>query len=179
MSEVRLDDETVEAIARRVAALLAEPSPLPVLLTAGEVAGRLGVTDEWVRAHADDLGGVKLADGPRPRWRFDPAAVAEALALRSGRSVSSAKGSGSPAGRAGSRRPRGPAVIRQKVALLPSAVSGNRVKAGSSPISTGRHRDSGPPPTPRMDPSAQAQPSPRGAKRASDGGPPRSKEEAR
>jgi hypothetical protein len=179
--EVRLDAESIEAVARRVAALLDDPSPLPHLLTAAEVADRLGVGEEWVRENADRLGGVRLSSGARPRLRFPPAAVAEALSLRSVRGVSSVSRSGSDAEEARSPRRSGPATIGQKVPLLPAAVGENRVKPASSPKSkTGRRRDNGPPPTPRMDPSTPAERSPRGAKRASGGGGSSSeKEEAR
>jgi hypothetical protein len=67
--------DEVEAVARQVAALLAaSPGSLP-LLSAGEVAARLGVERSWVYAHARELGVVRLGDGPRPRLRFDPAVV--------------------------------------------------------------------------------------------------------
>lgn len=180
MSAVRLDASTIDAIARRVADLLAEPSPLPLLLTAGEVAHRLGVSEEWVRQHADDLGAVRLSEGDRPRLRFDPAAVAERLNLRSGGTVSSASRSGSDAGGAAPRRGPGPFATRHKVPLLAAAVSGSRVKSSASPkTKAGRRRANGPPPTPRKDPSAPAERSPRRASRASDGGPPRSTKEER
>ena len=54
-----------------------------VLLTAQEVARRFGVSAEWVRDHRDELGVVRLGDGPRPRLRFDPEIVVEALTRRS------------------------------------------------------------------------------------------------
>lgn len=47
------------------------------LLTAAEVAARFSVDRGWVYAHANDLGVVKIGDGPRPRLRFDPAVVAQ------------------------------------------------------------------------------------------------------
>ena len=53
--------------------------PPTTMLTAAEVAERYGVTAEWARDHADELGAVRLGDGPRPRLRFDPAKVAAAL----------------------------------------------------------------------------------------------------
>jgi hypothetical protein len=170
----------VKAVARRVVELLDGPSPLPHLLTAAEVADRLAVTEQWVRENADRLGGVKLSDGPRPRLRFDPTVVAESLSLRSPRNVSSAAGSGSGAGRAPRRPARGPAVIGQKVPLLPAAVSRSRVKAEPSPEKrSGRRRANDPPAASRNSPSTQAQRSPSRASRASDGGPPRKRRKAR
>ena len=76
-----LSAESVEAIARRVVELQrGEPSSTDAdLLTADEVARRLGVTRGWVYDHAAELGRVKLGDGPRARLRFPAAAIAERL----------------------------------------------------------------------------------------------------
>jgi hypothetical protein len=44
------------------------------LLTAAQVAARLGVSRDWVYAHADRLGAVRLGRsqaGAKPRLRFD------------------------------------------------------------------------------------------------------------
>lgn len=116
----RLDPETIEAIARRVAELI-DGSALPRLLTAAEIADRLSVSESWVRENADRLGAVRLADGARPRLRFDPERVADALGLRSKRrgSAGGVNGSTTPAG--GGRRRGGPAVIGQKVSILSDA----------------------------------------------------------
>lgn len=50
------------------------------LLTAAEAAKRLGVGREWIYAHQEELGAVRLpsATGQRPRLRFDAAAVTAA-----------------------------------------------------------------------------------------------------
>jgi hypothetical protein len=45
------------------------------LLTAAEVAKRLGVSRENVYDHAVELGGEKLGGGPRAPWRFDASAL--------------------------------------------------------------------------------------------------------
>jgi hypothetical protein len=42
-------------------------------LTTAEAAERIGFSAEYVRDHARELGGEKAHDGPRARWRFDPA----------------------------------------------------------------------------------------------------------
>lgn len=68
----------IEAVAREVAAILRHQPP-PAMLTAREVAMQLGVTPEWVYSHAEELGAVRLGDGPRPRVRFDPAVVQQRL----------------------------------------------------------------------------------------------------
>lgn len=52
------------------------------LLSAREVAARFGVSADWVREHQTELGVVRLGDGPRPRLRFDPVRVAEAMTAR-------------------------------------------------------------------------------------------------
>lgn len=64
-----LDGEDVEAIARRVAELVA-PAPTQ-LLDARALAARLGVTRGWVYVHASTLGAVRLGTGPRAPLRFD------------------------------------------------------------------------------------------------------------
>lgn len=64
-----LDQEDVEAIARRVAELL---GPTEAGLTdARGIADQLGVTRGWVYANADRLGAVRLGRGPKARLRFD------------------------------------------------------------------------------------------------------------
>src|SRR4051812_13016344 len=40
-------------------------------VSADVVADELGVTAQWVREHAAELGGVQLGSGPKPRLRFD------------------------------------------------------------------------------------------------------------
>ena len=80
MSARTLTAADVEAIARRVADLLAETAPShPHLLDAGALADLLGVTRSFVYEHADDLGAIRLGDGTRARLRFDPATARAAL----------------------------------------------------------------------------------------------------
>jgi hypothetical protein len=54
------------------------------LVTARELAHRLGRTADWVRRHQGELGAVRLGSGPRPRLLFDPRVVAERVSARSG-----------------------------------------------------------------------------------------------
>jgi hypothetical protein len=79
----------VEAIARRTAEVvlehLADATPAPRWVDARTLAGCLGVSAEWVRDHAADLGARRLTDSARPRLRFD---LARALAAADARSVS-------------------------------------------------------------------------------------------
>lgn len=82
----RLHPDDCEAIARRVAELLREEPAGPAapdvaqLLTAQEVADRFGLSRDWVYEHKTRLGAIPLSEGRRPRLRFDPQRVAEALA---------------------------------------------------------------------------------------------------
>jgi hypothetical protein len=75
------DSELVEAIARRVVELLgASPRRSGArLVDAATVADSLGVERDWVYAHADQLGAVRLG-GPKGRLRFDLRAIDEQLA---------------------------------------------------------------------------------------------------
>ncbi len=76
-----LDAETVDAIARRVVELLTVGrGDSSALIDAAEVARRVGVTRSWAYDHAAQLGAVRLGTGTRPRLRFDPERVAQALA---------------------------------------------------------------------------------------------------
>ena len=82
---MRLDPETVEEVATRVAELLAprfQPARAPHrrLLSAAEVSQWWGVERSWVYEHAGELGAIRLGKGRRPRLRFDPDLVAERIA---------------------------------------------------------------------------------------------------
>ena len=80
---VELSDAAVDAIARRVVELLEAPTSAERLLTAAELAERLGVDRAWVYEHAAELGAIRLGGGERGRLRFGEAAVRDSLA-RSG-----------------------------------------------------------------------------------------------
>ena len=75
-----LQPEEIEAIAQRVAELLADrlapPAARERLVDAVQLAELLGVERDWVYAHATQLGGVRLG-GPKGRLRFDLNMVAE------------------------------------------------------------------------------------------------------
>ena len=73
-----LDGRTVEAVASRVAELVRPPAAVS-LVDAREIARRFGVHRSWVYAHAEELGAVRLGDGPKARLRFDLHRVAERL----------------------------------------------------------------------------------------------------
>ncbi|MBK8294173.1 MAG: helix-turn-helix domain-containing protein [Solirubrobacterales bacterium] len=74
-----MTDELADAILHELKAIrmALEDRPPQHLLTAQEVADRLGVGRNWVYAHADELGVVQLPSktGRKPRLRFNPSAV--------------------------------------------------------------------------------------------------------
>ena len=74
-----LSDADIEAVATRVADLLRTGQASAELVDATEIARRFGVSRDFVYDHADDLGAVRLGDGPKARLRFDPAKVGRAL----------------------------------------------------------------------------------------------------
>ena len=69
---MKLDPDDIEAIAHRVTELLREPTVTPAVryVDAAHVARVLGVDREWVYAHANQLGAIRLG-GPTGRLRFD------------------------------------------------------------------------------------------------------------
>jgi hypothetical protein len=85
---IRLDPQTVEAIARRVVELL-EKRGLQgrELVDAAELARRLGIERSWVYSHAIELGAVKLGTGAKPRLRFDPEIASRVLRRVDGQPV--------------------------------------------------------------------------------------------
>src|SRR3954449_11024814 len=98
----RLHPEDLEVLARRVADLV-RAQPLLGYVDTSSVARMLSVSEEWVRAHASELGAVRLGDGPRGTLRFDIEHVRDVLEARR----SAARGGGSREPRA---RPRPTAV---------------------------------------------------------------------
>ena len=80
-ARIKLDPQTIEAVARRVVELLERRglSGGPELVDAAELARRLGIERSWVYTHAIELGAVKLGSGRKPRLRFDPQVAARVL----------------------------------------------------------------------------------------------------
>src|SRR5437879_4577362 len=69
---LELSDAQIDFLAERVAEKLrTEPAPPAAMVDAATIADALGLSRDTVYAHAADLGGVKVGDGERPRWRFD------------------------------------------------------------------------------------------------------------
>lgn len=87
---LRLSDDTIEQLADRLAARLAQhaddaqaaTAAEAGLLSAEQVSQWWGVTRNWVYNHADDLGAYRLGSGRRPRLRFHPDRVRSALGDR-------------------------------------------------------------------------------------------------
>ena len=86
-----LTDGDVEAIAEATAARLAEiVSAAPgafALVDARQLARDLGVSLDYVyaHAHATELGAMRLGSGPKARIRFDLDRARQALEARAGR----------------------------------------------------------------------------------------------
>jgi hypothetical protein len=95
----RLHPEDVELLARRVAELVRGEPELGYIDTAS-VARMLSVSHDWVRAHASELGAVRLGEGPRGALRFDVERVRGLLERRSfgGRADEPQKPRGRPRG---------------------------------------------------------------------------------
>lgn len=102
---VELTPEQLDVVAQRVAALLqpAVPTVVP-LVDARTVAQALGVSRDTVYARAEELGGQRVGDGERPRWRFDLEKALDAWTHRS--SSEESEGVLSPASTGATRRRR-------------------------------------------------------------------------
>src|SRR6476469_7335084 len=74
-----LTDADVAAIAVRVAQLLRSSERAGELADTEGVASMLGLSPEWVRDHAGELGALRVGDGPRGQLRFDPRRVRQSL----------------------------------------------------------------------------------------------------
>ena len=75
MSDRTLTNGDVEAIAdalaRKVAEIVGARSATFGLVAARELAEELGVSTDYVYAHAAELGAMRLGAGPKARIRFD------------------------------------------------------------------------------------------------------------
>jgi hypothetical protein len=77
-----LGQDDIEAIAVRVVELLERQPPGRRALNTEDVAWVLDASTDYVREHAGELAGWRLADGPRGQLRFDAAAVREFIDRR-------------------------------------------------------------------------------------------------
>jgi hypothetical protein len=89
MVERILTDGDVEAIAEATAARLAEIVSAAggtfALVDARQLARDLGVSLDYVYAHAKELGAMRLGSGPKARIRFDLDRARQALEASAGR----------------------------------------------------------------------------------------------
>ena len=91
----RVPDPLLLLVAQQQAKILAkltkleegreERQPDTGLLEPAELAERLGKSRAWIYEHADELGAIRLGEGPRPRLLFDPELARERLAALAGR----------------------------------------------------------------------------------------------
>ena len=72
----------VEAIARKVVEIVDARSMTFGLVDARELAEELGVSIDYVYAHATELGAMRLGSGPKARIRFDLDGARQALESR-------------------------------------------------------------------------------------------------
>lgn len=76
----RLHPSDVDAIARRIAELLADNTPPRAgLVDSAELADLLDVSRDFIYSHATELGAIRLGDGARARLRFDVETARAAL----------------------------------------------------------------------------------------------------
>ncbi len=71
-----------DAIAERVAEIVGARSMTFGLVDARELAEQLGVSIDFVYAHATELGAMRLGSGPKARIRFDLDEARRALEAR-------------------------------------------------------------------------------------------------
>jgi hypothetical protein len=88
----RLHPDDVAAIASQVADRLGVRHH-PRLVDTATLAEVLGVSPGFVRAHPDQLGAVRIGNGPKARLRFDIDQARAALARASSASASKARSS--------------------------------------------------------------------------------------
>ena len=72
-------DAIVDAIAHKVAEIVAARSTTFAFVDARELAEELGVSIDYVYAHATQLGAIRLGSGPKARIRFDLDRARQAL----------------------------------------------------------------------------------------------------
>jgi hypothetical protein len=74
-----------EATAQKLLEIIAAPATTFGLVGARELAEGLGVSLDYVYAHAAELGAMRLGSGPKARIRFDLDRAREALEVRTRR----------------------------------------------------------------------------------------------
>ena len=113
-NRIKLDPETIDAIARRAVELLEQRGLRKrELVDAAELARSFGIERSWVYTHAIELGAIKLGGGAKPRLRFDPEIAARVLRKVDGKPVAD------PPARSGKRAGQPPRRGGSEVRLLP------------------------------------------------------------
>lgn len=74
-----LDNADIEAIADRVVQKLSGRRAPRALVDARALADELGVDRDWVYAHSEELGVIRLGTGPKAPLRFDVQRARDAL----------------------------------------------------------------------------------------------------
>ena len=74
-----------EATAERIAEMVSAPGTF-ALVDARRLARDLGVSIDYVYAHATELGAMRLGSGPKARIRFDLDRARQSVEARAGRS---------------------------------------------------------------------------------------------
>jgi hypothetical protein len=105
----RFDQAGAGTVSRRPVELHRVEGPVEDFIDAAEVARWLSFSRDYVYRHADELGAIRVGDGPRPRLRFDPVTVRERFTRDEVRDA----GSGPP------RKARRTVRSRGQVPLLP------------------------------------------------------------
>lgn len=153
--ELRLAQESIDALATRLAELLggALREPVPAvespkkMLSAAEVSRRWSISRRWVYDHAEELGARRMGSGSRPRLRFDADEVAARI--------------GAP------RRPASPGDqrrLRPIAGILhsDSLSAGTRANVGERETDAAGGRGNAPGPAPKEMPRRDSQPRPAG-----------------
>jgi hypothetical protein len=77
-------ERLAELVADRLADRLGQGSGVPALADVKALAAALGVSADFIREHAAELGGFRIADTPRAPWRFDVGEARRRMAARAG-----------------------------------------------------------------------------------------------
>lgn len=124
MTTDRLHPDDVALVADAVVARLLpalgvlDDRPSPGLVDAATLADRLGVARSYVYEHADELGAVRLGDGPKARLRFDAEEATARYASKSSQRVDASAGTDAPTSGPRGRTPRLPNQLPEPGSVL-------------------------------------------------------------
>lgn len=119
---IRLEDDQLQQLANLIAERVTEvashgrpAAPGDAMVSAAELAVTLGVSRRYVYEHADELGGVRVGGGSKPRLRFRLETALEASTRCAGEQSAqrNASGSGVSGARSGSNVRRLPVRVPQ------------------------------------------------------------------